>query len=138
MFENFIKNILIVLTMFTLFVALYMVLCRDARHFRGIDRELDQDWVYAFVSRLFFVVTTITTIGYGDITPLTIRCRLLTIGIILCMFVLVLKFFDSAIETYNRQFHEYVDPLFAMVKPPSPSNPPNPPSWVGRVGRVEK
>jgi hypothetical protein len=103
----FLINILIVFFMFSLFVGLYMFLCRDYRHFKGIDRLEDLYWGDAFLNRFYFVLTTFTTIGYGDITPRSKRARILTISIILFIMVVILKTFDGFITTYYNVFDKY-------------------------------
>jgi len=100
-------HILIVFFMLSLFVGLYMFFCRDYRHFKGIRRLEDLYWVDAFLNRFYFVLTTFTTIGYGDITPKSNRARILTISIILLIMVVILKTFDGFITTYHSVFDKY-------------------------------
>ena len=102
-----IAHILIVFFMITLFVGLYMLFCRDYRHFHGIERMEDIYWLDAFLNRFYFVLTTFSTIGYGDITPRTKRARLLTIAIILLIMVVVLKAFNGMISAYHGLFDKY-------------------------------
>ena len=100
-------NILIVFFMISLFVGLYMLFCRDYRHFHGIERIEDIYWLDAFLNRFYFVLTTFSTIGYGDITPRTKRAKLLTIAIILVIMVVVLKAFTGMISAYHGVFDKY-------------------------------
>jgi ABC-type bacteriocin/lantibiotic exporter with double-glycine peptidase domain len=102
--------------MISLFVGLYMFFCRDYRHFHGIERLEDIYWLDAFLNRFYFVLTTFTTIGYGDITPRTKRARLLTIFIILLIMVVVLKAFDGMISTYHGVFDKYNKDLATDAK----------------------
>ncbi len=102
-----IDNVIIVFFMISLFVGLYMLFCRDYRHFHGIKRLEDIYWVDAFLNRFYFVLITFTTIGYGDITPRTKRAKLLTIVIILIIMVLVLKAFNGIINAYHSLFDKY-------------------------------
>ena len=134
MWLNYFENIAIVLFMLSLVVMIYMVFCRDYTHFRGLDKVQDSQFVYAFTNRLYFVLTTLTTIGYGDITAASLRCRMITVGVILVVFILVLKVFDTLIDNYNGNVHKYLakfaNPMFgvgsdgskmAVQGPPMPS-----------------
>jgi NhaP-type Na+/H+ or K+/H+ antiporter len=118
MWLNYLENIAIVLFMLSLVVMIFMVFCRDYTHFRGLDKAQDSQFIHAFTNRLYFVLTTLTTIGYGDIVPATLRCRMITVAVILVVFILVLKAFDSLIDSYNGNvqgyFAKYVDPLFGI------------------------
>jgi len=109
-------NILIVFFMLSLFVGLYMLFCRDYRHFKGIERLEDVYWVDAFLNRFYFVLTTFTTIGYGDITPKSNRARILTISIILLIMVSVLKAMDGLIRTYHGVFDKYNKEIITDAK----------------------
>lgn len=107
MIVHIIVNILIVFFMISLFVGLYMLFCRDHRNFHGIKRNEDIYWWDAFLNRFYFVLITISTIGYGDITPRTKRAKLLTIAIILVIMVAVLKVFKEMINAYHGVFDKY-------------------------------
>jgi hypothetical protein len=96
-----------------------MVLCRDSRHFRGLRPDEDRHFTNAFINRLYFVLTTVLTIGYGDITPRTLRCRIITCLVILSVFLIVLKAFDKFIDNYNANFKQYIDPVLGITPPPA-------------------
>jgi len=109
-------NILIVFFMLSLFVGLYMFFCRDYRHFKGIGRLEDLYWGDAFLNRFYFVLTTFTTIGYGDITPKSKRARILTISILLFIMVIILKAFDGFIKTYYGVYDTVKDDIKSETK----------------------
>lgn len=109
MILSFIKNITIVVFMLSFFVIIYLIFCRSYEHFKGIDKELDKYLVNAFIYRLYFILTTVATIGYGDIVPVSMKARLITIGIILTIFVLILKLFDNIIDSYHNIFTNYLN-----------------------------
>ncbi len=111
MLPNFLKNISIVIFILSLIVALFMIFCRDASHFKGIDSENDRSFLNAFFNRFYFVVTTITTIGYGDIVPVSMRARMITLSIILFIVVVVVKSLDSLIDIYHKDFAKYVNKI---------------------------
>lgn len=104
-------NLLIVFFMLSLFVGVYLFFCRDYRHFHGITKKEDEKWSHAFLIRFYFVLTTFTTIGYGDITPKSNRARIITIFIILLIMIVILKAFDSLISTYHGVFDKYTKEL---------------------------
>ena len=93
-----------------------MFFCRDYRHFKGIDRLEDLYWGDAFLNRFYFVLTTFTTIGYGDITPKSKRARILTISILLFIMVIILKAFDGFIKTYYGVYDTVKDDIKSETK----------------------
>lgn len=111
MFERFIAKVSIVLFMLSFIVMIFMTFCRSYKHFKGLDKTDDANFLHAFVNRLYFVLTTFCTIGYGDITPATMRCKIITIIILLSIFVAILKVFDSMIDHYNKNFSGYVSKI---------------------------
>lgn len=140
---DFIVNILIVLFMLSLISLVFLLACRDASHFRGIDAASDAKLLTAFVNRLYFVVSTCSTIGYGDIAPVSVRGKVLTIVVIISVFTLIAKAFTNYIDTYNKNIKQYLravaDPSrlqfwkgWGAVPPPtattSAEQPPQPPA----------
>lgn len=86
----------------SLFIAvagLVTAICRDASHFGGIDPVRDQGLGYAFFIRLYFVMTTLTTIGFGDVTPVSIRAKTVVMFIIFTFVVVLLKALDTLRST---------------------------------------
>ena len=70
---------------------LFMVFCRDGvTHFHGISQDSDKSTIGAFFNRLYFSTVTVTTVGYGDITPKSIVARTITmIAIFIVLFEVV-------------------------------------------------
>jgi hypothetical protein len=65
-----------------------------------------------FHDAFYFVVCTITTIGYGDISPATAETRMITVVAITVTFVVLPMQFQKLLVTldlqsapYNRSFH---------------------------------
>ena len=116
MLYHFLLNLLIVFFMLSLFVGVYLFFCRDYRHFNGILKKDDRKLSDAFLTRFYFVLTTFTTIGYGDITPKSTRARVITVFIILLIMIVILKAFDSLISTYHGVFDKYTKELETDAK----------------------
>ena len=79
-----ITRVFILVVVFTL---LFSTL--DESHFNYLYPPKKGNLEYV-VERFYFTIVTISTIGYGDITPKTVVARLLTIALILCMIVSIL------------------------------------------------
>ena len=56
----------------------------DDSHFNHMYPHSD-GFLAKLTDRFYFTIVTISTIGYGDITPKSVIARLLTISLILCM-----------------------------------------------------
>jgi hypothetical protein len=81
---------------FFLAVALLLTLiCRDSRHFGGISVASDKNLAHAFFNRMYFTVTTFTTIGLGDITPASVRARGVVMFIALVFLVVILQSLEN-------------------------------------------
>jgi hypothetical protein len=111
MFIDYIVKILMFLLVISFFVVIYMVLCRSHTHFRGINPKEDKTFVNAFINRLYFVLVTVSTIGYGDIAPVTMRAKVVTICIIIFIFLIILKIFEKFVDVYKNNIHGYFTTL---------------------------
>ena len=111
MIFEFIRNVIIVCFMLSLFVGIYLYFCRDYRHFNGIKQKDDKQFWDAYLNRFYFILITFTTIGYGDITPKSQTARIITISILLLIMIVILKAFDSLISSYHGTFDKYTDKL---------------------------
>lgn len=69
---------------------------------QGIDNE---DWTVRYVTSLYWAITTMITVGYGDITPITLPERIYTI---FCMLLAcgVFGYTMSRIGTIFQSFEE--------------------------------
>lgn len=86
-----VSNVLIICLFFTVFM---IVFCRDAStHFNGIDPITDREISRAIFTRFYFSVVTASTTGYGDISPKSVTCKLITTIVILaCMVNIIASF----------------------------------------------
>jgi len=65
--------------MVILATTIVLMLCAyDSNHWNGMDAEGDNSVVDKFFNRLYFTCVTYSTIGYGDISPATVRSRMIT------------------------------------------------------------
>jgi voltage-gated potassium channel Kch len=67
------------------FALILTVACSDAKkHFKGMDNEDDNDTILSkFGNRLYFAAVSISTLGYGDISPTSTLSRGLTVTMVL-------------------------------------------------------
>ena len=72
--RNVVKAIIIATTIVTstlfVFTTVFTAACWDSkRHFKGLAPELDTSLTQKLFNRLYFTALTMSTTGYGDITP---------------------------------------------------------------------
>lgn len=113
--------------LFGLFILTLILLftCRDASHFNGLDKKLDENIFGAFFQRFYFVTTTLTTVGYGDISPASIRARailLVYIIVIVGMVIQALTGFATYIQKdiINRTKNDILSMIPATLQPSHP------------------
>ena len=72
--------IFVTLGIITLFIVFSLVFYQfDHTHWNGISEEEDDTVKKKFFNRLYFVSSTYSTVGYGDISPKSINCRIAAI-----------------------------------------------------------
>lgn len=116
-----ITSLVILFGLFMLTLILLLT-CRDASHFNGLDKKLDENIFGAFFQRFYFITTTITTIGYGDISPASIRARailLVYIIVIVGMVIQALTGFATYIQKdiINRTKDNILSMIPATLEP---------------------
>ena len=89
MFQKVIKKMIIPLSLIMItniiFALIYLVFCNKPEDWNGMDDEEDTLQVKLF-KRMYFSLTTLSTVGYGDISPKSIKAR----AIVMCQFIFVL------------------------------------------------
>ena len=116
-----ITSLVILFGLFMLTLIL-LITCRDSSHFNGLDKKLDQNIFGAFFQRFYFVATTLTTIGYGDITPASIRARMILLIFIIIIVGIVIQALTN-FATYiqkdiiNKTKNDLLSLLGATVQP---------------------
>ena len=103
-------------TFFLFFGGLLTLVCRDASHFNGIDPIKDLNIGHAFLSRLYFTVTTFSTVGFGDITPVSVRARLIVIITVLFFIVVILQSLDNMRNRLLTTLNPMKDHLQATIQ----------------------
>ena len=76
----FVKNfILPLISLIILAVTFsFVLLICDANEFNGLDEANESDSLLKYLNRLYFTMTTISTVGYGDISPASVRAKVIT------------------------------------------------------------
>ena len=67
MIEDVVYNLFIVIGFIAAMTIILTIVCRDYRNFTGLNRRDDANIYQALFDRFYFVLVTISTMGYGDI-----------------------------------------------------------------------
>ena len=65
--------------LYILFITIFLciLLLFDYTHWNGIEKKNDDTIQDKILNRLYFITTTVSTSGYGDITPKSKVCRII-------------------------------------------------------------
>ena len=77
-------------------VFLFVLLYFDHTHWTGIDEKNDKTIGQKLMNRFYFLSTTFSTAGYGDITPVTTITRCIVISIQLFVTIGLFEILHSA------------------------------------------
>lgn len=102
MIEDVVYNLFIVIGFIAAMTILLTIVCRDYRNFTGLNRRDDANIYQALFDRFYFVLVTISTMGYGDISPVSNRAKFSVIVIIMFVVVIILNAFSNIIDGYNK------------------------------------
>jgi hypothetical protein len=108
MIEDVIQNLLIVVGFIMVMTVILTIVCRDYRHFNGLKRRDDANIYQAMFDRFYFILVTISTMGYGDISPATNRAKGSVIVIVLFVVVIILNTFSNIVDGYNKHIKNIV------------------------------
>jgi hypothetical protein len=64
----------------------------DYTHFNGLHQQDDNTFYHKLFNRFYFSVTTLSSAGYGDITPKTIELRSISMAM---QFILIIGIFGG-------------------------------------------
>ena len=84
-----------IFTILMFFTLLYMNL--DYTHWNGIAKNNDNTILKKFLNRLYFSSITLSTVGYGDITPKSIINIFITILFNVFIIIIILEFIQMNI-----------------------------------------
>ena len=71
-----VKSLILILVIFTCIFSIF-----GKEHFSGLDDE--KNFMERIFNRFYFTMTTMSTVGYGDIYPKTMICRSFTLLLML-------------------------------------------------------
>jgi hypothetical protein len=108
MIEDVIQNLLVVVGFIMAMTIGLTIVCRDYRHFNGLNRRDDANIYQAMFDRFYFILVTISTMGYGDISPATNRAKGSVIVIVLFVVVIILNTFSNIVDGYNKHVKKIV------------------------------
>ena len=78
-----------ILLIIVLIVILYQF---DHTHWNGLDKKNDNTFGKRLINRLYFSTTTLSTAGYGDITPKTISAKIIVMIMQLVILIGIIEF----------------------------------------------
>lgn len=73
----------------------YIVFCFDSSHFRGLEEQEDVTLLQKLGNRLYFTLTTFSTVGFGDISPKSTMCKIVSCAILMGILIQVLDLMPS-------------------------------------------
>ena len=88
--KSFVKLVILGITIVLIFTGLFYQF--DHTHFNGLNDKNDKNIIHKIFNRFYFSVTTLSSAGYGDITPITIETKILSI---LLQFVLIISLMSA-------------------------------------------
>jgi|LauGreDrversion4_2_1035121.scaffolds.fasta_scaffold273869_2 hypothetical protein len=116
MIYDAVKQLLIVIAFIIAMTFGLMVFCRDSTHFKGLNRRDDANMYQAFFDRFYFILVTISTMGYGDIAPATNRAKVSVIVILLFVIVIILNTFSNMVTGYDKYIKNILTNLVQSSK----------------------
>ena len=90
-----VHKIIIYLALISIFLSIIMTL--DYKHWNGIEKKNDKTLLDKLINRLYFLTTTFSTTGYGDITPKSKIAKILTMCIHIITILGIVKLILSEI-----------------------------------------
>jgi hypothetical protein len=120
-------NISVLAASLVVLAGILTAICRDSSHFHGLDKGLDVSLPGAFFQRLYFVMTTLTTIGYGDIAPRSVRAKSFIMLTIFIIVVVILKTLDNFATFVKESIVSRIVSIMPKRTAPAPAQQQQPP-----------
>ena len=80
---------------FIMIIFLIIMLQFDHTHWKDMTKENDKTIYNKLLNRFYFLTTTFSTAGYGDISPITTTGKILTMIIQFCVMISFVEIFIS-------------------------------------------
>lgn len=98
---NIFKNIIII-SIIIIFIFTILMYNFDYNHWNGITKEDDKE--NKLINRLYFVMSTLSTTGYGDVTPKTKKMKII---VMIFQFILLISLISilSTNTYFNNLFN---------------------------------
>jgi hypothetical protein len=77
--------------LFVVFMVIEMVFLWDTKHWNGIDPKEDMTLLDKAFNRMYFIISTHSSVGYGDISPKTKLARCIIMVQMVMVIVQVLE-----------------------------------------------
>lgn len=113
-------TILILLASIVVISLALVVVCRDISHFNGMDPKLDSNIFGALFQRMYFVLTTLTTVGYGDISPRSVRAKIFVMIIIFFVVAIILSALNNLAVFVQEKVVKVITKKKNTEEPPQP------------------
>ena len=80
---------------------MFSMVCADgAKHFHGVDPETDRGW-NRVANRAYFTLTTMSSVGFGDVSPKSRTCRLVTSILLVAVTVQIVDAIAQGANAHN-------------------------------------
>ena len=115
--DEVIKNLFIVIGVILVMTIGLTIVCRESSHFKGLNSRDDANIYQALFDRFYFILVTISTMGYGDICPITNRAKAAVIFILLFVVVIILNTFSNIVAGYDKHVKNILENTVARTLP---------------------
>jgi len=123
--DEVIKNLFVVIGFILVMTIGLTIVCRDSTNFKGLNSKDDANIYQALFDRFYFILVTISTMGYGDICPITNRAKAAVIFILLFVVVIILNTFTNIVAGYDKHVKNILENTVARTLPTVFTDPPS-------------
>lgn len=90
--NEFLKRMFLLTMFILLFTMIYTIIFGKKYYWKGLEEEDENNMFEIFLNRLYFTTTTISTAGFGDISP---KNNYLKIVVILCQLIMIYQIIET-------------------------------------------